>query len=66
MFVAALLAAAVARWFGTQIAALAPLPAAAIVATVYGAAYLGLAALLRLEEARTLARGAMHRLARKR
>ena len=66
MFVAAALAAAVARWLGTEIAMLAPLPAAAIVAAVYGAAYVGLAVLLRLDEARTLASGLMRRVARKR
>jgi len=60
------LAAAVARWLGTEIAMLAPLPAAAIVAAVYGAAYVGLAVLLRLDEARTLASGLMRRVARKR
>jgi putative peptidoglycan lipid II flippase len=66
MLVAALLAAAVARWLGVQIAGLAPLPAAAIVCAVYGACYFGLAALLRLDEARTLAGGLVRRIARAR
>jgi putative peptidoglycan lipid II flippase len=66
MFLAALIAAAAARWLSLRLTAVNPLPAAAIVGAVYGAAYLGLAALLRLDEARALASGALHRLARKR
>jgi len=66
MLVAALLAAAVARWLVVEIAGMASLPAAAIVCAVYGACYFGLAALLRLDEARTLASGLVRRVVRTR
>jgi putative peptidoglycan lipid II flippase len=66
MFVAALIAVAVARWLDAQIVALDPLPTAAIVAASYGAVYLGVAALLGLEEARALAGAVTRRIVRKR
>jgi putative peptidoglycan lipid II flippase len=66
MFVAALIAAAVARWLAVLVAALDPLPTAAIVAALYGTVYLGLAALLRLEEARALGGAVARRIVRRR
>jgi putative peptidoglycan lipid II flippase len=65
MFIAALFAAAVARWLAGQVAAFDPLPSAAIVAALYGAVYLGLAALLRLEEARALGSAVARRIVRR-
>jgi putative peptidoglycan lipid II flippase len=64
MLVAALLAAAAGRWVGFEIAGMAALPGAAIVCAVYGAGYFGLAAMLRLDEARALLSGIVRRVAR--
>jgi putative peptidoglycan lipid II flippase len=65
-FAAATLAAALAYVVATRSAALGPLPAAALVAAVFGGAYLGAAALFGLAEARTLVRAVTRRLRRRR
>ncbi|HEX7081697.1 MAG TPA: murein biosynthesis integral membrane protein MurJ [Gammaproteobacteria bacterium] len=64
MLVAALAAAAAAHAVRLALGGLHPLPAAAIVATVFGAVYLGAASALGLDEARALAEGIRRRLSR--
>jgi hypothetical protein len=64
MLAAALVAAAVARAVDYGLAVPSPLLEGALVAAVFGAVYLGAAALLGLDEARTLLGAVLRRVRR--